>query len=91
MGGDYATASFNVDDNSSNNEITWFAFTEGATTYEVRYRQQDFDYTVGGKSIDQITLKETGQADIVYAINACGDGSTKDGVMVLIHFSHYFI
>jgi hypothetical protein len=54
-------ASFNVDDNSSLNEIVWFTFLEGVTEYTIKYTQQEFVFTAGGKSIDTITVSETGR------------------------------
>ena len=73
-------ASFNVDDNSSINSIVWFTFCEGATEYSISYTQQEFDFTVGGKSIDQITITETGQPNIVYTLTPSQDGTLKDGI-----------
>jgi hypothetical protein len=73
-------ASFNVDDNAGTNEIVWFTFLEGATEYAIKYTQQEFAYTVGGKSINQITITETGQSDIVYSLTANQDGFLKDGI-----------
>jgi hypothetical protein len=73
-------ASFNVDDNSSLNEIVWFTFLEGVTEYSISYTQQEFNFTAGGKSIDQITISETGQPDIVYTLTPSQNGVLKNGL-----------
>jgi len=74
-----SNASFNVDDNAGLNEIVWFTFTEGATEYVIKYTQQEFAFTLGGKSISEIVITETGQSDIVYSLTANQDGVLKDG------------
>ena len=53
---DPTSASLNVDDNSSNNEIVWWTHTEGGVEYVIKYSQQDFAFTAGGKSIDEIIV-----------------------------------
>ena len=75
-----SNASFNVDDNGGTGEIVWFTFTEGATEYAIKYTQQEFAFTVGGKSISEIVITETGQSDIIYSLTANQDGVLKDGI-----------
>ena len=53
---DPTMASFNVDDNISTNEIVWWTHTENSVEYVIKYTQQEFTYTAGGLSIDQIVV-----------------------------------
>jgi hypothetical protein len=53
---DPTSASLNVDDNSSDNEIVWWTHTEGSVEYVIKYAQQEFAYTSGGRSISEITV-----------------------------------
>jgi hypothetical protein len=78
-----AMASFNVDDNSSTNEIVWLTFTEGTTDYTVKYTQQEFDFTAGGKSISNLTISITGQADIVYSLSPDQSHVRKNGLTLI--------
>jgi hypothetical protein len=62
-------ASFNVDDNSSNNEIVWWTHTEGGVEYVIKYSQQLFAYTVGGRSINQVVVSASdGSVNDTYTI-----------------------
>ncbi len=74
------TASFNIDDNAGTNSIIWFYAKVGATEYRISYTQQEFAFTVGGRSIDSITISETGQSDIVYSLAGAESQTTyKNG------------
>jgi hypothetical protein len=57
--GDNSLASFNIDDNAGTNAMYWFYSERDSTgeTFEVIYTNQEFALTVGGKSMDSITLK----------------------------------
>jgi len=59
-------ASFNVDDNNGTDDLVWFYAKKGSIEYTIIYTQQEFSFTNGGKSIDTITISETGQSDITY-------------------------
>jgi len=53
---DPTSASFNVDDNSSTNEIVWWTHCEGGIEYFIKYSQQEFAYTSGGKAINEVIV-----------------------------------
>jgi hypothetical protein len=74
---DPTMASFNVDDNSSDNEIVWWTHTEGGVEYVIKYTQQEFTYTAGGRSIDQVVVSASdGSVDDTYTLNSPTQDST---------------
>jgi len=83
-----AMASFNVDDNDGTNSLIWFYAKVGSIEYAISYTQQDFAFTANGKSIDSITISETGQSDILYTLNAASGADQtqclKDGVLLSV-------
>jgi len=79
-----ADAPFNVDDNSSINEIYWYSSHNDATgeTTTVKYTCQEMAYTVGGKVIASITV-ESDSPTVVYSANPAQTFLLKDGVPFL--------
>jgi hypothetical protein len=73
-------ASLNVDDNSSDNEIVWWTHTEGGVEYVIKYAQQEFAYTSGGRSIDQVVVSASdGSVSDTYTISAGQTATLRNG------------
>lgn len=77
---------FNIDDNSSNNEITWMISTDttSGNTVSVKYSCIEFEFTRNpgnevGRVISQIKLERTGLPTINYAISVDKQYRLKDG------------
>jgi hypothetical protein len=78
---DPTSASLNVDDNSSDNEIVWWTHTEGGVEYVIKYTQQDFAFTAGGKSIDQVVVSASdGSVNDTYTLTDPQSATRRNGL-----------